>query len=217
MRISVLALVCLAGSAWGAPPLNVKIDSGEIAGIAQGEVIGFKGIPFAAAPTGSLRWREPQPPPHWAGVRESLATVPACVQPVAGNRLPWTPEYMHQGTVSEDCLYLNVWKPNIAARVPMPVLVYIYGGGFNEGSISVPLYDGAALARKGIIVVTVSYRVGVLGFMAHPELTRESPKHSSGNYGLLDQVAALRWGHDNIRAFDGDPAGRRAVSVRAGR
>jgi hypothetical protein len=122
----VLALLCLAGSAWGAPRLNIKIESGEIAGVAQ-------------------------------------------------------------------------------ARVPMPVLVYIYGGGFNEGSISVPLYDGAALARKGIIVVTVSYRVGVFGFMAHSELTRESPKHSSGNYGLLDQVAALRWVHDNIRAFDGDP------------
>jgi para-nitrobenzyl esterase len=201
----VLAVVCLAGSAWGAPGVNVKIESGEIAGVAQGEVISFQGIPFAAAPTGSLRWREPQPPAHWAGVREPLAAVPACVQPVMRKHLPWTAEYLHRGTVSEDCLFLNVWKPNVATRVPIPVLVYIYGGGFNQGSISVPLYDGAALARKGIIVVTVSYRVGVLGFMAHPELTRESPNHSSGNYGLLDQVAALRWVHDNIRAFDGDP------------
>ena len=108
----VLALICLEGSAWGAAQLTVKIESGEIAGVVQGDVVSFKGIPFAAAPTGSLRWREPQPPAHWAGVREPLTTVPACVQPVTGNRLPWTPEYMHQGTVSEDCLFLNVWKPN---------------------------------------------------------------------------------------------------------
>ncbi|MGC1459152.1 MAG: carboxylesterase family protein [Steroidobacteraceae bacterium] len=189
------------------PPV-VTTAAGSIAGLpAQGvpDVALYRGIPFAAPPTGALRWREPQPPAQWAGVREPLAAVPACVQPVAGSHLPWTSEYMHQGAVSEDCLFLNVWAPKGNAGAPLPVLVYIYGGGFNEGSIAVSIYDGAALAHQGAVIVEMNYRVGVLGFLAHPDLTRESAHHASGNYGLLDQVAALHWVKDNIAAFGGDP------------
>jgi para-nitrobenzyl esterase len=123
----------------------------------------------------------------------------------AGSRLPWTEEFMTQGPIGEDCLFLNVWT---AARTPnarMPVMFWIYGGGFNEGSSSVAVYDGTELAKKGVIVVTVNYRVGPLGFLAHPELTKESEHRSSGNYGLLDQIAALQWVHRNIAAFGGDP------------
>jgi para-nitrobenzyl esterase len=134
-----------------------------------------------------------------------LAAVPACVQRVVGSHLPWTKEYMHQGAVSEDCLFLNVWAPKDAKSASLPVLVYVYGGAFNEGSIAVSIYDGAALANKGAVIVEANYRVGVLGFLAHPDLTRESPHRASGNYGLLDQVAALRWVKENIGAFGGDP------------
>ena len=131
--------------------------------------------------------------------------MPACIQPLSGNRLPWTKEYTHQGAISEDCLFLNVWAPAAPSPNRLPVLVYIYGGGFNEGSIAVPIYDGASLASRHAVIVTVNYRVGVFGFLAHPDLTRESPHHASGNYGLLDQVAALNWVRGNIGAFSGDP------------
>jgi para-nitrobenzyl esterase len=127
------------------------------------------------------------------------------MQAVDGSRLPWTAEFMHQGTVSEDCLFLNIWTPPRPLAAPLPVLVYIHGGAFREGSIAAQIYDGAALAHRGAVVVETNYRLGVLGFMAHPQLTSESPHHASGNYGLLDQVAALRWVHDNIAAFGGDP------------
>jgi para-nitrobenzyl esterase len=185
----------------------VKTLHGELRGAAAdgtGEVWVYRSIPYAAPPIGPRRWREPQPPQHWRGIRAATTPPPACMQQVVGTRLPWTSEYLHSGPVSEDCLYLNVWS---AARAtsPRPVLVYIYGGGFNEGSSTVPLYDGTALARKQLIVVTFNYRLGALGFLAHPALTAQSPHHASGNYALLDQVAALRWVRENIRAFGGDP------------
>lgn len=123
-----------------------------------------------------------------------------------GSRLPWTEEFMTQGPIGEDCLFLNVWTAANTASAKLPVMFWIYGGGFNEGSSSVAVYDGAELAKKGVIVVSVNYRVGPLGFLAHPELTKESEHHSSGNYGLLDQIAALRWVHNNISGFGGDPS-----------
>jgi len=187
----------------------VKVTGGRVKGApAEGfpGVTVYRGIPFAAAPIGALRWREPRPVTPWKGVREPLEAVPACIQAPDRNHLPWTEEYMHQGAVSEDCLFLNVWTPKQqAAGARLPVLVYVYGGGFTSGSIAVQIYDGAALANKGAVIVEVNYRVGALGFLAHPDLTRESSHHASGNYGLLDQVAGLRWVRQNIAAFGGDP------------
>jgi para-nitrobenzyl esterase len=195
-------------TAMAATPPVVKTDSGSVEGLpAEGipDVSLYQGIPFAAPPAGALRWREPQPPAHWAGVRKPFTDAPSCVQPAPVIRLPWTAEYLQPGAMSEDCLYLNVWVPARTDGAPRAVLVWIYGGGFVTGSIRVPLQDGAALARKGVIVVAANYRVGALGFLAHPDLTAESAHHASGNYGLLDQVAALRWVKNNIAAFDGDP------------
>jgi para-nitrobenzyl esterase len=176
----------------------IVLDSGAIEGVWDGPLRVFKGIPFAAPPVGDLRWREPQSQAPWTGVRKASTFAPACVQ--TGVSMPGeTPP-----TTSEDCLYLNIWTP--ASAKNLPVIVWIYGGGFFNGSASMPLYWGDQLARKGAVIVTFGYRVGPLGFLAHPELTAESPHHSSGNYGLLDQVAALRWVQRNIAAFGGDPA-----------
>jgi para-nitrobenzyl esterase len=165
----------------------------------------YRGIPFASPPVGALRWRPPEPPEPWVGVRAATEFGPGCVQQLAGSRLPWSEEFMHQGDVSEDCLYLNVWTAAESSEEARPVLVYIHGGGFGEGSGSVAVYSGVSLAAKGLVVVTVNYRLGALGFLAHPALTAESPQGASGNYGLLDQVAALTWVRDNIAAFGGDP------------
>ena len=169
----------------------------------------YLGIPFAAPPVGDLRWRAPRAPASWDGVRAADRFSPACTQPGPKAFGPWTLEFLLRGPVSEDCLYLNVWTSAPAdagtAGPPRPVFVYIYGGGFSSGSGDVPVYDGARLAERGLVVVTINYRVGALGFLAHPALTAESPAHASGNYGLLDQVAALRWVRDNIAAFGGDP------------
>jgi len=178
---------------------EVRTDSGVISGTTQGDVSVYKGIPFAAAPVGDLRWRPPIPVASWSGTRKADRFAPACMQ--AGVSMPGeTPP-----EVSEDCLYLNIWAPSKSVHEHLPVMVWIYGGGYINGSASMPLYWGDRLARRGVIVVTISYRVGPLGFLAHPELTRESPHHSSGNYGLMDQVAALEWIQRNIAGFGGDP------------
>jgi para-nitrobenzyl esterase len=184
-----------------------QLESGQVAGVPGRDptVRVYRGLPYAAPPVGELRWRPPQPPRGWTGVRVADRFAPACQQHVAGSRLPWTREFMHQGGVSEDCLYLNVWTAAPRADARRPVFVWIYGGGFNEGSGSVAIYDGEALAQKGLVVVTFNYRVGVFGFLALPELSAESDHHASGNYGLLDQVAALQWVSRNISAFGGDP------------
>jgi carboxylesterase type B len=166
----------------------------------------FKGIPFAAPPVGTARWRAPEPAAGWSGVRKADAFSPSCIQSVVTERKPWTYEFMTHGEISEDCLYLNVWTPATSVTARRPVFVYIYGGGNVEGSGAVPAYDGEGLASKGLVVVTFNYRVGVLGFFTHPELSKESSYHASGNYGLLDQIAAVQWVHDNIAAFGGDPA-----------
>lgn len=169
-------------------------------------VVIFKGIPYAAPPVGDLRWCEPQPPVAWEGIRDATKFCVSCVQ-VNNRRLPWTDEYMiPDTTTSEDCLFLNVWTPANTATDSLPVMFWIHGGGLREGSGSVAVYDGEELARKGIIVVSINYRVGALGFLAHPELSTESGHGASGNYGFLDQVAALKWVRENISAFGGDPS-----------
>jgi para-nitrobenzyl esterase len=195
-----------SGQTLGARLDVVKVETGSLSGlVATGGVTAYLGIPFAAPPVGDLRWRPPQPAARWEGVRPADKFGMSCMQNQAGSRLPWTEEFMTQGPIGEDCLFLNVWTAAKNRNARLPVMFWIYGGAFNEGSSSVAVYDGAELARKGVIVVSVNYRVGPLGFLAHPELTKESEHRSSGNYGLLDQIAALQWVRHNIAAFGGDP------------
>ena len=192
-------LVAAAQVASAAVAQQVRTESGTISGIRADGLSVYKGIPFAAPPVGDLRWRPPVHAAPWTGTRKTDAFAPACMQ--VGVSMPGeTPP-----AVSEDCLYLNVWTPAKSASEHLPVIVWIYGGGYINGSASMPLYWGDRLAQKGVIVVTIAYRLGPLGFLALPELTRESPRHSSGNYGLLDQIAALEWIQRNIAAFGGDP------------
>src|SRR5215207_706059 len=208
------ALLTTAGASAFAPD-RVKTADGVVEGAGrQGSgVRAFKGVPFAEAPTGELRWREPQPVKGWAGVRPAAKFGPRCMQHAVFGDMGFRSDGM-----SEDCLYLNVWTPAKSGREKLPVLVYFYGGGFVAGDGSEPRYDGESMAARGIVSVTVNYRLGVFGFMAHPGLTEESPHKASGNYALLDQTAALRWVRRNIEAFGGDPkrvtiAGESAGSV----
>jgi para-nitrobenzyl esterase len=179
---------------------TVKTANGMLEGTDESGIKTFKGVPFAAPPVGNLRWREPQPMQNWTGVRKATKFGPRAMQlPIFGDM-----NFRSDG-VSEDCLYLNVWTPAKKGNEHLPVLVYFYGGGFMAGDGSELRYDGESLARRGIVTITVNYRLGVFGFFAHPELTKESPHHASGNYGLLDQSAALKWVQQNIAAFGGDP------------
>jgi len=179
---------------------RVKTANGVLEGVDESGVKIFKGVPFAAPPVGNLRWREPQRVQNWSGVRKADKFGPRAMQlPVFGDM-----NFRSDG-MSEDCLYLNVWTPAKTGNEKLAVLVYFYGGGFIAGDGSEPRYDGESMARRGIVAVTVNYRLGVFGFFAHPELTKESPHHASGNYGLLDQNAALLWVQKNIVAFGGDP------------
>ncbi len=186
---------------------TVRVESGLLEGVIDSVpgVRVFKGVPYAAPPVGDLRWRPPQPPLKWEGARKADKFSDSCVQNLARSRNPWTAEFMAQNQASEDCLCLNVWTAARSASERRPVFVWIHGGGFNEGSGEVAVYDGAELAKKGLVVITINYRLGVLGFLTHPELTKESDRKSSGNYGLLDAVAALEWTRKNISAFGGDP------------
>lgn len=184
----------------GAAPL-AKTANGTLEGVAEPSgVNAFKGIPFAQPPVGDLRWKEPMPPKNWTGVRKADQFGPRAMQLALFGDMNFRSNGM-----SEDCLYLNVWTPAKSAKERLPVLVYFYGGGFVAGDGSEPRYDGESMATKGIVAVTVNYRLGVFGFMGHPELTKESPHHASSNYGYLDQSAALRWVQQNIAAFGGDP------------
>ncbi len=181
-------------------PPKVKTMNGELQGIEESGIRTFKGIPFAAPPVGNLRWREPQPVKNWTGVRKADKFGPRAMQLALFGDM----NFRSDG-VSEDCLYLNVWTPAKTGTEHLPVLVYFYGGGFVAGDGSEPRYEGESMSRRGIVAITVNYRLSVFGFMSHPELTKESPHHASGNYGLLDQSAALQWVQKNIAAFGGDP------------
>lgn len=185
----------------------IRIESGLIEGVvnAPDGVVAFKGIPFAAAPVGNLRWQSPQPTVPWEGVRKADRFGASCSQRINEATPPYTKEFRVPNELSEDCLFLNVWTPAKTSADKVPVFVFVHGGSYTNGSGSVSLYDGTELAKKGILVVTVNYRLGVLGFFAHPELTAESNQRSSGNYALLDLIAALKWVQKNIGSFGGDP------------
>jgi len=180
----------------------IRISNGAIQGTtSQSGVRSYQGIPFAQPPVGNLRWKEPQPAKNWEGVLKADHFGPNGMQkPVFGDM------GFRSSAMSEDCLYLNVWTPAKSPTEKLPVLVYFYGGGYVAGDGSERRYDGEAMAKTGIVALTVNYRLGVFGFLSHPELTKESPHHASGNYGLLDQQAALQWVKDNIAAFGGDPS-----------
>lgn len=186
---------------------RVTTRAGVIDGLPLGAVNAYLGIPYAAPPVGHRRWRAPEPVAPWSGVRQATAHGPSAWQPVDKKGFgPWTSEFVVQDAVSEDCLYLNVWAPAGGASQPCPVLVWIHGGAFCQGSGSVPIYNGRALATQGVVVVTINYRLGVLGFLAHPDLAIESADSDSyGNFGLADQIAALQWVQAHIAAFGGDP------------
>lgn len=209
-RLALMGALALGFSAQSMAQTVVSTTGGEIRGKASSGAEAFLGIPYAAPPVGELRWREPQAALPWQGVRDATSFGPVCQQGVPAPWGPYTAEFLAAPPMSEDCLTLNVWKPKGPAR-NLPVMVYIHGGGFGGGAGSLPIYDGARLAARGAVVVTINYRVGVLGFMAHPALTAESPLGSSGNYGLLDQITALKWVRANAARFGGD-AGNVTVS-----
>ena len=178
---------------------QVKVDGGLVEGAIEDGITVYKGIPFATPPVDDLRWRPPQAAKSWDGVLKADQFGPACYQ-----RQMQIPGYPKQ-TISEDCLYLNIWTPAKSPDDNLPVMVWIYGGAFSAGSTSMPTYSGEQLAKKGVVLVSIAYRLGPLGFLAHPELSAESENHVSGNYGLLDQLAGLKWVQLNIKAFGGDP------------
>ncbi len=194
-----LAVLVSAGSIFAASPVRTANGLVEGTTSADSKVQIFKGIPFAAPPVGELRWKAPQPPANWDGVRKATAFGSRCMQ---GHI--YADMVFRDNGPSEDCLYLNVWAP-AETSAKLPVMVWIYGGGFAAGAASEPRQDGEHLAEKGVVVVSLNYRLGIFGFFTHPELAKESDHDSAGNYGLLDQVAALEWVHKNIGAFGGDP------------
>jgi para-nitrobenzyl esterase len=202
---SIAVILIAASCALVSAQTRVRTTAGTIEGGTESGVVSFKGIPFAAPPVGDLRWRAPEPHASWEGVRKATEFGASCMQVKLGERLPWTKEFMVQNQISEDCLYLNVWTPKVDVKAKLPVIVFIHGGGFNEGSGAIDVYRGGDLAAKGSVVVTINYRLGAFGFLAYPELTAESQHHSSGNYGLLDAIAALQWINANITQFGGDP------------
>src|ERR1700751_1897685 len=179
---------------------QVKTHSGTVEGKDDGKVKSFLGIPYAQPPVGDLRWKAPQPLSKWNGVKKATAFGSHCMQgKVFGDMV------FHDPGASEDCLTLNIWVPDKHVDPKLPVMVWIYGGGFVSGTTSESRQDGSRLAQQGVIVVSMNYRLGIFGFMVHPELAKESGHNSAGNYGLMDQLAALKWVHDNIAAFGGDP------------
>lgn len=202
MKPVALSLALLTGMfLHAAEPVRTALGLLQGTTSADGSVRIFKGIPYAAPPVGELRWKAPQPMPAWEGVRKATEFGARCMQGRIFNDMVF-----RDAGPSEDCLYLNVWTPNSEPGAVLPVMVWIYGGGFQAGATSEPRQDGEKLAKKGVVVVSMNYRLGVFGFFSHPELTKESGRNASGNYGLLDQTAALRWVQDNIAAFGGDPA-----------
>lgn len=187
---------------------SVQVESGKISGLQNSEsgVISFRGIPFAAPPVGDLRWKAPQPVNPWEGSRECITFGPSPVQAAPAPFMFWSEEFLiPKEPIGEDCLYLNVWTKAESRADSLPVIVYIYGGGFRSGGSGCAIYDGGAMAQKGVVFVSINYRVGVFGFLAHPELSAESGYGSSGNYAILDMIYALEWVQQNIDQFGGDP------------
>ena len=209
---AILFTTAIASAAITEP---VKLDTGMVSGAAGNDaaVRVFKGIPFAASPVGPLRWKAPQPPMRWDGVKTAVAFGPRCMQGGGGGGRAGAPPPPPTG---EDCLYLNVWTAASSSSAKLPVMLWSYGGAFTQGAGSVGGYDGEALAKKGVVFVTYNYRVGPFGFFAHPELTKESGRNASGNYGVMDLHAALKWVHNNIAAFGGDPGRVTLVGESAG-
>lgn len=203
---AVLIAVLLSTSALAANTDPVRVEQGLLAGTSgsSADVRVYRGIPFAAPPVGDLRWKAPQPAPKWQGLRQAAEFSNAC----------WQTQYPAAAAIyqaklpplSEDCLYLNIWTPAKSPKDKLPVMVWIHGGGFTRGFAGTHTYDGEVLAGKGAVIVTLNYRLGIFGFFAHPALSAESGHHASGNYALLDQIAALQWVQKNIAAFGGDPA-----------
>jgi para-nitrobenzyl esterase len=221
----LIAAIEMAPAAPSQAPATVRVDTGELQGVVDDGVISFKGIPFAAPPVGELRWRPPQPAAKWTGVRHAAEFGASCMQgrfggpppgaragaPPAQGTAPATPAPVAPAGApavqppSEDCLYLNVWRPADPAARNLPVMVWIYGGGFTGGSSSSPNTSGVGFAKQGVVLVAMNYRVGRFGFFAHPALSRERPEENKGNYAYMDQIAALQWVKRNIAAFGGNP------------
>jgi len=198
--VLAVALVLFGASGAFAAKIALRIDQGVLNGESEDDVQVFKNIPYVAAPVGDLRWRAPQPGPSWTGARDATEFGPVCPQNQKPNqfipKLPYT----------EDCLSLNIWSPNTTSAAKLPVMVWIYGGAFVTGGSAIPLYDGTDLAKRGVVIVSFNYRLGELGFLAHPALASEhTSDEATGNFGLLDQIAALKWVQRNIASFGGDP------------
>jgi len=206
-RVAFAAALAIVSTLQAVVPEPVKTDAGLLSGTsgAAPGVRVFKGIPFAAPPVGELRWRAPQPPAKWTGVRRADTFGRVCVQPKGVGRRNVSVDLPDSPAASEDCLYLNVWTAARSGSERRPVMVWIFGGAYTEGAGSSPHNDGEALARKGVVVVTFNYRLGPFGFFSHPELTKESERNASGNQALMDTIAALKWVQNNIAAFGGDP------------
>ena len=202
--MSVVALMLAA--AVTAP--IAKVETGALQGVTSDGVTAFKGVPYAAAPVGDLRWRAPKPAAAWSGTRDASKLSPDCVQ----GRMPGSPE---PGPQAEDCLFANVWRP-ASAKTKLPVMVWIHGGAFVNGGSSSPETWGDAMAKRGLVFVTFNYRLGRFGFFGHPALSAESPDEATGDYGLMDQMAALAWVRRNIAAFGGDPKNVTVVGGSAG-
>ena len=211
-KVAIVALGVLVELLVASPAQSqireAAVTGGRVSGVVTNGIAAFKGIPFAAPPVGDLRWKAPQPVKAWTGVKAATSFAASCLQDTTFVKLFGAPEL-----ISEDCLYLNVWTPAKSANERLPVMVWIYGGAFIGGMTSIPAYDGAPLAEKGVVLVSVSYRVGAFGFLAHPELTKERGASTalgtgkgSGNYGLQDQIAGLRWVKENVAKFGGDPS-----------
>jgi para-nitrobenzyl esterase len=200
--VAGIAALTVAMPAKASNPLVIKTDQGKVQGklSADGQTRDFLGMPFAAPPLGPLRWKPPQPPAKWKGVREATSFGSRCMQQEHFDDMVF-----RDPGESEDCLTLNVWAPAGKPKGKLPVMVWIFGGGFAGGGTSEPRQDGEALTHKGVLVVSMNYRLGIFGFFALPELAAEDPHHAAGNYGLMDELAAIEWVHRNIAAFGGDP------------
>jgi len=198
LLIAIFVLLA-AGFCLAQAPAPVKVEGGLVQGAVEDGLTVYRGIPFAAPPVGDLRWRAPQPVQKWDGIKETVKFGPACIQGMTMGPVGRSP------APSEDCLYLNIWSPAKSPRDHVPVFVWIHGGGFAMGSTSEATYSGEKLAKKGVMLVSIAYRVGQMGFFVHPELSTETKNHVSGNYGLLDMIADLQWIQKNIAAFGGDP------------